>query len=1248
MTEQANKKVLILGEYPRLDHYKNDVYDYFNTQMGRTLKAVVKEYAGITAKDFTYLNACKFVPDVLQERRGKVIKYKEPTITEMQKGRAVLDEEGNIQKDENGEEIRKGSSYMQTTKEILELKPDIVVPTGKLGVKLLLDISSITKARGVPVKTTIEHEGDSHTFWVLPTLSIEYVTVRPNLERQVASDFMTLSKYLKQGDKAFEAGDVKYELVTTIERVREIFNNDIKQQYDDYKIVAWDTETNTLQPDKEGSKILVLTMTWKFGQGVTIPIHKTDFEWPNGEQDVQEIMQLWKDWLADKNQQKVAHNCNYDENVLRHVAGFTDIESVQDTKVGWYLAVSQESAESLRLSDLAYEVTDMGGYDTPLESFKKWYKGDLLKYLEKEIKEKVKENKKLAKKVHGVKATEYKQWLEDNIDTTQSYMDVSNQFIALDLLPETMSKTSLLNSESFKEIVEKSPEYMSLSDNGKAYVLDNALEQININKEASKVRNLVDDSTFDYDWIPLELMHPYASGDTDCCRRIYTNVRERLKDKPKLEYLLTTSYPRLERTLTKMQYNGLHLDVNYAVENDKVYEDKLKEVEDKIANHWSAQEVISEKAYLYQLGVEEFAKPPAERDKVLANYRTKYKPEKQIFNPGSIDDKAKLLFEVLGMELPYNREFIKKSALDANKPEDKITTKDYKTDKKVIAHLAKSYPEHQDIMGLLLAYSDYSTVRSTFTSGFLERYNKNTNKLHGTYNSAGTECVTGDTLLITSEGIKEIQSLSDMRQERTFEDIDIFVANRYGKEEKANAFYYNGVRNGYKVTLEDGTEIITTPNHPLLKNTYYKGTKHVNYNNQTAKYMHDFSWTKVEDLQVGDYLKQTVGSEMYGSYKDLVIEGFTYSKLRANTNTKLYTLPTIMNEELAEWYGMYTADGSYSTNNGSFSITLTNNSLSVRARFAELTQLLFNVEAKFMSNKDRSPGVEFSSIGVGAWLREVLELRSKALDKTLPNTILESPKSVQQAFLRGLTLDSATDKKKYPSLYFNTVSKDLALRVRAVLMNMGIYCRISMSKAYKENAHKTYSVQLTYDNLEKFTKEIGFVDTTKLERVVNCLTEYKCKGKYTGTKFYEDVVMTRIKSIELVEQVEFFDLHVPNTHSFTGNSLVNHNTGRLSSRAPNLQNLPRKSTDVKEFGYKHPVKRTFTSSFENGALIQADYSALEMRIIALFTKDEGLTQAFLDGEDVHKATASIVFGKPMDEVTDEERTKSKAVNQMVP
>lgn len=50
---------------------------------------------------------------------------------------------------------------------------------------------------------------------------------------------------------------------------------------------------------------------------------------------------------------------------------FQEFENMRDTKVGWYLAVTQEQAESLRLSDLAYEVTDMGGYDKPLEDFKK-------------------------------------------------------------------------------------------------------------------------------------------------------------------------------------------------------------------------------------------------------------------------------------------------------------------------------------------------------------------------------------------------------------------------------------------------------------------------------------------------------------------------------------------------------------------------------------------------------------------------------------------------------------------------------------------------------------------------------------------------------------------------------------------------------------------------------------------------------------------------------------------------------------
>ena len=94
----------------------------------------------------------------------------------------------------------------------------------------------------------------------------------------------------------------------------------------------------------------------------------------------------------------------------------------------------------------------------------------------------------------------------------------------------------------------------------------------------------------------------------------------------------------------------------------------------------------------------------------------------------------------------------------------------------------------------------------------------------------------------------------------------------------------------------------------------------------------------------------------------------------------------------------------------------------------------------------------------------------------------------------------------------------------------------------------------------------------------------------------------------------------------------------------NLQQLPSHTSDVNKFDYKHPIKRSFVSRFENGVLLGADYSALEMRIIGLFTKDPDMLQSFLNGEDIHKATASIVYNKPVEEVTKEERQATKAVN----
>lgn len=97
-------------------------------------------------------------------------------------------------------------------------------------------------------------------------------------------------------------------------------------------------------------------------------------------------------------------------------------------------------------------------------------------------------------------------------------------------------------------------------------------------------------------------------------------------------------------------------------------------------------------------------------------------------------------------------------------------------------------------------------------------------------------------------------------------------------------------------------------------------------------------------------------------------------------------------------------------------------------------------------------------------------------------------------------------------------------------------------------------------------------------------------------------------------------------------------TGRLASANPNLQNIPART----EAGRQIRSAFRATDGFE--CLITADYSQIEMRIMAHLSEDEGLIRAFREGEDLHNFVASQVFGTPVDQVSQEERAKTKAVS----
>ena len=97
-------------------------------------------------------------------------------------------------------------------------------------------------------------------------------------------------------------------------------------------------------------------------------------------------------------------------------------------------------------------------------------------------------------------------------------------------------------------------------------------------------------------------------------------------------------------------------------------------------------------------------------------------------------------------------------------------------------------------------------------------------------------------------------------------------------------------------------------------------------------------------------------------------------------------------------------------------------------------------------------------------------------------------------------------------------------------------------------------------------------------------------------------------------------------------------TGRLSSNNPNLQNIPIRTERGRQ------VRKAFVPRNDEYTLLAADYSQIELRIIAALSEEETMIEAFKNGEDIHASTASKVFNVPLDGVTREQRSNAKTVN----
>ncbi|NKI25542.1 DNA polymerase I [Arenibacter sp. 6A1] len=210
----------------------------------------------------------------------------------------------------------------------------------------------------------------------------------------------------------------------------------------------------------------------------------------------------------------------------------------------------------------------------------------------------------------------------------------------------------------------------------------------------------------------------------------------------------------------------------------------------------------------------------------------------------------------------------------------------------------------------------------------------------------------------------------------------------------------------------------------------------------------------------------------------------------------------------------------------------------------------------------------------------------------------------------------------------------------------------SLSQALNDDI-KALETQIYQDAGAEFNiaspKQLGEILFDKLKLVA--------KPKKTKTGQYstsEDVLSFLAKDHEIIQRVldyrglaklksTYIDALPEQIEANTGRIHTDYMqtvaaTGRLSSNNPNLQNIPIRTERGRQ------VRKAFVPRDENYLLLAADYSQIELRIIAALSEESTMIEAFKKGEDIHASTASKVFNVPLEEVTREQRSNAKTVN----
>ena len=318
----------------------------------------------------------------------------------------------------------------------------------------------------------------------------------------------------------------------------------------------------------------------------------------------------------------------------------------------------------------------------------------------------------------------------------------------------------------------------------------------------------------------------------------------------------------------------------------------------------------------------------------------------------------------------------------------------------------------------------------------------------------------------------------------------------------------------------------------------------------------------------------------------------------------------------------------------------------------EIKKIVF--DAKDLKHKLYKFGIALNNVSFDVVVGRYLINTGGKPNTTLQNVIDENLLN-QEYFAFNLSVLTEVFLEKINKLGLQKVLYEIELPLTNVLFEMETAgfkidvpqlsgLELKYEKELKEITDKIYELAGEKFNLNS-PKQLGEILFDKLN-----LKAYNNKKKSTSGQVLEEIkdqhpivsLILRFRQINKLYTTyvlafkDLVDKKTQKIYTIFNQTLTT--TGRLSSSEPNLQNIPVRTEEGKG------IRKLFIPSTDNGFIVGADYSQIELRLLADFCGDERLIEAFNTGQDIHALTASEIFGVPIEDVTENMRRDAKAIN----